>query len=112
MKARNLEKNILTTLACPGSSKDNAFFGVHSIAFNSAKFNSTSNDKEILRTRGLQLVWVKTDLSGKGEVQRSSSLGSQEFPPITIHPSLIPTSLDTTQFTHTKPKQTNQNQEL
>ena len=46
----------------------------------SRHFQSNAIDKEKLRARGLQLVWVKTDLSGKGEVQRSSFLGYQVCP--------------------------------
>ncbi|RAW00054.1 hypothetical protein DQQ10_15995 [Pseudochryseolinea flava] len=47
---------------------------------------STAIDHETLRTRGLQLVWVKTDLSGRDEVQRSSSLGNQTL----LNPSFPP----------------------
>lgn len=78
MKTRNLEKKILTTTAHDGCQEQYASFV--SGARNFCHSQSIAIDKEKLRARGLQLVWVKTDLSGKDEVQRSSSLGSQVYP--------------------------------
>jgi hypothetical protein len=108
MKVRNLEKNISTTPAYSSVRLCLAIPGAETSISTSKAYYPAFCDKDTLRTRGLQFVWVKTDLSGKGEVQRSSSLGSQAVPhKRVIHARFFLQS--ETQFTHiTQIKLTNQ----